>query len=115
VNGEAGQRPFRKRLACDGLGSTKPVDDRHGQKRVTQVADPSRLWQCHVRGAYHGGENRWDKSNERIYANYQTYETAAGSPSVFAQNHARLLALKQKHDPTNFFHRNANIAAGRSV
>lgn len=56
-----------------------------------------------------------DESNERIYANYQTYETAAGSPSVFAQNHARLLALKQKHDPTNFFHRNANIAAGRSL
>ena len=53
------------------------------------------------------------KSDERIYANYQTYETDAGSPSLFVQNYARLLALKQKHDPTNFFHRNANIAPGR--
>jgi hypothetical protein len=48
--------------------------------------------------------------NERIYANYQTYQTAAGSASIFAQNHARLLSLKQKYDPSNFFRRNANIA-----
>ena len=53
------------------------------------------------------------KSDERLYANYQTYETEVGSPSLFGSNHARLLALKAKHDPTNFFHRNANIAARR--
>lgn len=53
------------------------------------------------------------KSDERLYANYQTYETEAGSPSLFGSNHSRLLALKIKHDPTNFFHRNANIAARR--
>ncbi len=53
-------------------------------------------------------------SDERLYANYQTYETEAGSPSLFGPNHARLLALKTKHDPTNFFHRNANIAARRA-
>ena len=51
------------------------------------------------------------KSNERIYANYQSYETKAGSASIFGDNHARLLALKQKFDPTNFFRRNANITA----
>lgn len=50
------------------------------------------------------------QTDERIYANYQTYETKAGSPSLFGGNHARLLALKQKHDPSNFFRRNANIA-----
>lgn len=49
-------------------------------------------------------------SDERIYANYQTYETEAGSPSVFGPNHRRLLNLKKQYDPTNFFRRNANIA-----
>jgi hypothetical protein len=53
------------------------------------------------------------KSDESLYANYQTYETQVGSPSLFGPNHARLLALKKKHDPTNFFHRNANIAPAR--
>jgi FAD/FMN-containing dehydrogenase len=48
--------------------------------------------------------------NEQIYGNYQTYETSAGSPSIFGPNHARLLALKNQYDPTNFFRRNANIA-----
>lgn len=47
--------------------------------------------------------------NERIYANYQTYETPSGSESLFGPNYARLLELKKKHDPTNFFRRNANI------
>jgi hypothetical protein len=50
------------------------------------------------------------KSNEQLYANYQTYETKAGSPSLFGPNYDRLLALKKKHDPENFFRRNANIA-----
>ena len=53
------------------------------------------------------------KSGERIYANYQTYDTPAGSPSIFGPNHARLLALKTKHDPANLFRRNANIAPPR--
>ncbi len=64
------------------------------------------------------GEN-WLKllrpvSNENLYANYQTYETAAGSPSLFGLNHPRLLALKKKHDPENFFRRNANIAPAKT-
>lgn len=50
------------------------------------------------------------RTEERLYANYQTYETDAGSASLFASNHARLLELKNKYDPANFFHRNANIA-----
>lgn len=49
------------------------------------------------------------KSDERVYANYQTYETKAGAASVFGPNHGRLLALKNKYDPTNFFRRNSNI------
>jgi FAD/FMN-containing dehydrogenase len=54
-------------------------------------------------------------TDEGIYANYQTYETPAGSPSIFLKNHARLLALKQKHDPENFFHRNANITPAKNT
>lgn len=53
------------------------------------------------------------KTDERLYANYQTYETRAGSRALFASNYDRLLALKTKHDPANFFRRNANIAAAR--
>lgn len=51
---------------------------------------------------------------ERLYANYQTYETKVGSPSLFGSNFDRLLALKKEHDPGNFFRRNANIAPARS-
>lgn len=54
------------------------------------------------------------KTNEQLYANYQTYETASGSPSLFGTNHARLLTIKARHDPDNFFRRNANIAPGRT-
>ena len=46
---------------------------------------------------------------ERLYANYQTYATDAGAQSLFAENFMRLSELKQKHDPDNFFRRNANI------
>ena len=47
--------------------------------------------------------------NERIYANYQTYDTAEGAKSIFDTNFARVLSVKQRVDPENFFHRNANV------
>ena len=61
------------------------------------------------------GAGKWlrllrPQTDERLYANYQTYATKEGSPSLFGPNHARLLALKKKYDSANFFRRNANIA-----
>lgn len=50
------------------------------------------------------------KSNERIYANFQTYNAPTGARAVYSDNHARLTTLKHKHDPANLFRRNSNIA-----
>ena len=44
------------------------------------------------------------------YANYQTEDEADGaSEHAYGPNHARLVALKNKLDPTNLFHLNNNV------
>ena len=48
-------------------------------------------------------------ADERIYANFQTYETKDGAAAVYAANSPRLAGIKQKYDPENFFRRNSNI------
>ena len=48
-------------------------------------------------------------SGERIYANYQTYAGKGAAEAIFGSNYSRLVALKNKYDPTNFFRRNANV------
>lgn len=48
-------------------------------------------------------------SGEQIYANYQSYAGKGTPEAVFGSNHSRLVALKTKYDPTNFFRRNSNI------
>jgi FAD/FMN-containing dehydrogenase len=48
--------------------------------------------------------------NERIYANFQTYEATRGAAAVYGVNHDRLAVIKQKYDRDNFFRRNSNIA-----
>jgi FAD/FMN-containing dehydrogenase len=100
--------------------------------KATDTAFPHRQQDSiHIRAAYSWSDplesdqrfewgQKWlkllrPKSNESLYANFQTYETEVGSPSLFGQNHERLLALKQKHDPNNFFRRNANIAKSPSL
>jgi hypothetical protein len=48
-------------------------------------------------------------TSEQIYANYQSY-TGKGTPeAVFGSNYSRLVALKNKYDPANFFRRNSNV------
>lgn len=48
-------------------------------------------------------------SGERIYANYQSYAGKGAAEAVFGSNLPRLVALKNKYDPTNFFRRNSNV------
>ena len=48
-------------------------------------------------------------ANERIYANFQTYEASSGAAAVYSVNFARLAGIKDKYDPQNFFRRNSNI------
>jgi len=48
-------------------------------------------------------------SGERIYANYQSYAGKGTPEAVFGSNYSRLVALKNKYDPTNFFRRNSSI------
>ncbi|MCI0747996.1 MAG: FAD-binding oxidoreductase [Verrucomicrobia subdivision 3 bacterium] len=48
-------------------------------------------------------------AEERIYANFQTYEAGSGAAAVYSVNFARLVGIKHKYDPQNFFRRNSNI------
>jgi hypothetical protein len=48
-------------------------------------------------------------NDERIYANFQTYEARSGPAAVYSVNFARLADIKYKYDPQNFFRRNSNI------
>jgi FAD/FMN-containing dehydrogenase len=49
-------------------------------------------------------------ADERIYANFQTYEAATGAAAVYGANVARLAAIKHKYDRDNLFRRNSNVA-----
>ena len=48
-------------------------------------------------------------ADERIYANFQTYETRSGAAAVYGVNFARLAGIKYKYDRENFFRRNSNV------
>jgi ABC-type Zn uptake system ZnuABC Zn-binding protein ZnuA len=48
-------------------------------------------------------------ADERIYANFQTYEAKNGAAAVYAVNYSRLAGIKHKYDQENFFRRNSNI------
>ena len=52
-------------------------------------------------------------SGERIYANYQSDEGKGSAQAVFGGNHSRLVALKNKYDPTNFFGETRTSSRGR--
>src|SRR5436309_12110564 len=48
-------------------------------------------------------------ADERIYANFQTYEAKSGAAAVYGVNFSRLAGIKYKYDRENFFRRNSNI------
>ena len=45
----------------------------------------------------------------RVYVNYLEDEGAERVRAAYGPNYDRLVALKNKYDPTNFFHINQNI------
>jgi len=49
-------------------------------------------------------------ADERIYANFQTYEARSGAAAVYGVNFSRLASIKNKYDRENFFRRNSNIS-----
>ena len=51
-------------------------------------------------------------SGGRMYLNYLTDQGEPGVRSALGVNYQRLVALKKRYDPTNFFHLNPNIAPG---
>ena len=48
----------------------------------------------------------------RIYANYPNREGTAAAKAAYGGNYSRLLAIKNKYDPSNVFRRNQNIRPG---
>jgi len=48
-------------------------------------------------------------ADERIYANFQTYEARSRAAAVYGVNVSRLAGIKYKYDRENFFRRNSNI------
>ena len=48
-------------------------------------------------------------SGGRIYSNYMSTEGGDLAKAVYGTNYTRLLQLKRKYDPQNFFHLNQNI------
>jgi hypothetical protein len=54
-------------------------------------------------------------SDERIYTNFQTYETKGGAAAVYGVNYPRLAGLKHRYDRENVFRRNSNIAPATSA
>jgi FAD/FMN-containing dehydrogenase len=54
-------------------------------------------------------------ADERIYANFQTYEASSGAGAVYSGNFSRLRGIKYKYDRENFFRRNSNIRPIRNA
>jgi hypothetical protein len=54
-------------------------------------------------------------ADEKIYANFQTYNAPAGPAAVYGVNTERLAAIKSKYDPANFFRRNSNVPPSSGV
>jgi hypothetical protein len=52
-------------------------------------------------------------ADERIYANFQTYEATRGAAAVYGENYSRLARIKYKYDRENFFRRNSNVTPTR--
>ena len=78
---------------------------------IAQWTDPSED-DTHVKWAQAGYDAMQPHTNGRIYANLMgsdQMEDPKQIQAVYGVNFGRLLDLKQRYDPTNFFRMNQNI------
>ena len=52
---------------------------------------------------------RWSPSTGEVYVNHLDAEEGTRIKAAYSQNYERLVALKNKYDPTNLFRLNQNI------
>ncbi|MEO5591961.1 MAG: FAD-binding oxidoreductase [Chitinophagaceae bacterium] len=71
-------------------------------------ADPKNSSSC-MSWLYNLSELLQPYSGGRIYSNYMSTESGNSAKAVYGTNYTRLLQLKLKYDPQNFFHLNQNI------
>ena len=60
--------------------------------------------------------NGWDALRPEsvgVYANFLSDEGLSGVEAAYGSRMRRLTALKDRYDPTNFFHMNANLAPNK--
>jgi hypothetical protein len=64
--------------------------------------------------SWHAGtlEKLQQFSGGRMYSNYMSMEGVSAVKSVYGINYPRLVQMKKKYDPQNFFHLNQNIQPG---
>ncbi len=71
-------------------------------------ADP-KLSEAYIRWV----DNSWAAmrrfSSDSAYINYLSADNQAAVKAAYGKNYDRLLDIKRRHDPSNFFHRNRNI------
>lgn len=71
-----------------------PPSNPDGERHVAWVRELSGALRPHTTG---------------VYANFLSDEDAAGVAEAYGSRLKRLTALKDRHDPTNFFRLNANV------
>ncbi len=77
-----------------------PAPDRDGDEYIAWVRE---------------GSERMKPYSEGIYANFVSDEGEGGIEAAYGERLARLVALKDRYDPTNFFRLNANVPPSEDV
>jgi FAD/FMN-containing dehydrogenase len=99
-------------LACDNLRSEATAfphrTAQYGLLILAVWTDPAET-EKHIRWARESWEALLPFSAGRVYVNYLGEEGEDRVREAYGPNYDRLVALKHKYDPTNFFRLNQNI------